>query len=89
VFLNTDSMLPAADVIDWKRHCVWIEPASFDQVPTHIRKFHAGHTPASFQELQVANRRIWEQYLEPSAFWHREFAGLVNNNRPVAQRLAE
>ncbi|MEX2170562.1 MAG: exostosin family protein [Pirellulales bacterium] len=81
VFLNTDSLLPASDVVDWKRQCVWIEPRDFRRVPARIREYHAALTPETYQEIQRSNRSIWKEYLAPFAFWRRAIGDLVRRKQ--------
>jgi len=78
VFLNTDSLLPFNDVIDWKQQCVWIEPRDFRRVAERIREFHQAYAGVRFTEIQQRNRAIWEEYLAPAAFWKRALEELTN-----------
>jgi hypothetical protein len=79
---DTDLTLPLDDIIDWPRHCVWIEPKDFRRIPERIREFHDSLSPDEFRQLQRDNRRLWETYLEPTAYWRRTLFELVHNSKP-------
>ncbi len=82
VCLNTDSVLPLTDVVDWRRHCVWIEPDDFHRIPDRIREFHDSLSPDDFTRLQRDNRSLWENDLEATAFWRRALWELVGSSTP-------
>jgi hypothetical protein len=63
VFINTDCILPFEDLIDWKQHVVWIEYEELGRAPEIVRGFHDRLDSAQFLELQMSNRRLWEEYM--------------------------
>ena len=71
IFINTDCMLPFNDVIDWKKHVIWIEQREISEIATKIRNFHNGLTQDSFISLQIKNRKLWEEYFS--------FPGFIKN----------
>ena len=71
IFINTDCMLPFNDVIDWKKHVLWIEQREISDIETKILDFHNGLTQDSFASLQIRNRKLWEDYFS--------FSGFINN----------
>jgi hypothetical protein len=77
VVCNTDLLLPLHDLIDWQRHCVWIDPQDFHRIPDRIYEFHDGLSQDEFRELQADNRTLWETYLEPTAYWRLTLWKLV------------
>lgn len=59
VFVNTDCMLPFENLIDWKKHIVWVEWKERHLIAEKILAFHKQHTAQSFELLQKENRAIW------------------------------
>lgn len=59
VFVNTDCLLPFEEVIEWKKHVVWVEWAERNQIAEKILSFHRRHSAKEFEALQHANRSIW------------------------------
>ena len=64
-------MLPFNDVIDWKKHVVWIEQIEISDIVTKILDSHIGLTQDSFVSLQIKNWKLWEEYFS--------FLGFINN----------
>lgn len=84
LFIDTDCPLPFAKEIDWQRHVVWVGFQDATRADEIVRCFHDAHTPKSLFELQLANRRLWEQWLSPEAFFRRvvqSAAAPVSKNR--------
>jgi len=69
IFINTDCILPFSDIINWKEHLVWIEYDEISQVGTKILEFHKSLTEKSFNQLQISNRRLWEEYFSFSGYF--------------------
>lgn len=69
VFINTDCALPFADRIDWRRQVVWVEEQDLPLLGEAVVAFHRNLDEDSFRDLQKENRRIWEQWLSPTAFY--------------------
>ena len=68
IFINTDCMLPFNDVIEWKKHIIWIEQNEISDIGLKILEFHNGLTQDSFTNLQNENRKLWEQYFSFPGF---------------------
>ena len=76
VFINTDCELPFERWIDWKRYCVWVEEEDLPYLGDRVREFHDRLTPQQFQDLQLACRNLWLEWLSPQGFFanfHRFF----------------
>ena len=71
MFINTKCALPFADQIDWRRHCVWVEEADQSRVAEILLDFHGRLGPEDFKQMQLANRKLWEEWLEPLSFHRR------------------
>lgn len=69
VFVDTDCVLPAEDIVDWSSVGIWVESDQLDEIDEIVRDHHASLSPESFIDLQENARRIWEQHLAPDAFF--------------------
>jgi Exostosin family len=77
LFVNTDCSLPFEQHIDWKKYCVWVEEADLPHLGEIIREFHAHLSPKEFQDMQLACRQLWLDWLSPQGFFanfHRYFS---------------
>ena len=68
IFINTDCILPFNDVIEWKKHIIWIEQNEISDIDLKILEFHNSLTQDSFTNLQNRNRQLWEQYFSFPGF---------------------
>jgi hypothetical protein len=59
ILINTDTILPLENIIDWEKHIILLNPEEISDLPTIIntRKF----------DLK-ANRELWEEYFSPHGF---------------------
>ena len=73
VFVNTDCLLPLADQIDWKKHCVWVEVSEKNKIAEKVKAFHQQHTQESLFKLMQANRKLWEENMRIGRFFRRNF----------------
>ena len=64
-------MLPYESEIDWRRHCVWVDESDIDRTDEIVAQFHADLAADDFGQLQLDNRRLWEEWLRPEAFYTR------------------
>lgn len=71
LFIDTDSVLPWDDFVDWREHCVWVEQAQADETGSILADFHARISPEDFAERQRRCRRFWEEWIRPEAFFFR------------------
>jgi hypothetical protein len=77
LFVNTDCSLPFEQHIDWKKYCVWVEEEDLPHLGNIIREFHARLSPQEFQDMQLACRQLWLDWLSPQGFFanfHRYFS---------------
>lgn len=76
VFIDTDCVLPYESYINWKKYVVWIDQSEINQVAERVLSFHASLSTFDFRELQLACRKLWEEWLSPHGFFanfHRHF----------------
>lgn len=71
MFVNSDCVLPFEERIEWKRHMVWLEPEELATGADRIVRFHEALGAQGFRRLQQENRRLWEDWLRPEAFFRR------------------
>jgi Exostosin family len=71
VFVNTRCVLPFQDQIDWRKHVVWVEEEHIPSLAELVSDFHHHLTAQQFEELQASNRRLWEKWLRPEAYFLR------------------
>lgn len=69
IFINTDCALPLDDKINWKRHVVWVECNECHLVVEKLIEFHKGLSEQEFIDLQLANRKLWEEKLRMGGFF--------------------
>lgn len=69
LFVNTDCLLPYDHNINWKDHVVWIEEGDMDHVAEIIREFHNNIHPDDFVQMQIKNRKLWEDKLTFTGFY--------------------
>lgn len=77
IFINSDCVLPFSDVIDWKKHLIWIEQNEIFEIEDKILKFHNSLSVKKFQKIQKENRKLWEKYFQFSGFYN-ELSILLN-----------
>jgi hypothetical protein len=71
VLIDTHCVLPFAENIDWKKRCLIVDQSDIRTLPHRLAEFHASLTPEAFGRMQVENRRLWTEWLEPLAFTRR------------------
>lgn len=69
VFVDTDCVLPADDLVDWRRTCVWVDESELDRIGEKVAEFHERLSPSEFIDLQRASRQTWEDHIAPHAFF--------------------
>lgn len=69
LFVDTDCLLPHDRWINWKEYCVWVDGADVAQVAERLANFHSALSPAAFEEIQRACRRLWLEWLSPMGFF--------------------
>ena len=68
IFINTDSVLPFDNLINWEKHCVIIQEDEIDNLNKIILKFHNNLTHEKFYNIQYANRLLWKEMLTFNGF---------------------
>lgn len=68
LFVNTDCILPLADSVDWKKHVVWVDISDVDRIGDILADFHNSIHPDDFKQLQLDNRKFWEDSLSFDGF---------------------
>ena len=71
VLVNTRCVLPFPEEINWQRHCVWVEEDELESAGEALRAFHQKISEEEFLSLQQENRKLWEEWLCPLAFYRR------------------
>jgi hypothetical protein len=89
LFINTKCVLPFDDEIDWREHCVWVEVADIARAGEILVEFHRQITPQQFAEMQLANRRLWEERLSALGFWQHLLGHAAGRTTKSSGRPAE
>ncbi len=63
IFVNTDCLLPLADIVDWKQHVVWVEWEERHLIVEKVLEFHKTISNEDFLEIQSKNRKLWKEIL--------------------------
>ena len=71
VFINTNCQLPYENLIEWKKHVVWIEFNEITKIDQKVNLFHSKLNNKTFVQLQKQNRRLWEEYFSFSSSMNR------------------
>ena len=71
VFINTDCILPFENKIDWKNHVVWIEWKDRHRIKEILKNFHSELSKHDFERLQLNNRQLWLNFLQPKQIFKR------------------
>lgn len=69
ILVNTDCLLPLNDMIDWKKHCVWVEENDQQLIAQKLLDFHQQHDHESLEALMQTNRQLWEEKLRIGRFF--------------------
>jgi hypothetical protein len=92
IFIDTDCVLPFDSILDWRKHCIWVDESEIDELPERVAAFHDALSPDEFEELQLRCRDLWRQWLSADGFFtnfHRHFhlasaqASGVNRSRAL------
>jgi hypothetical protein len=87
LFIDTDCVLPFDFDIDWRKFCIWVDEADLSSIAERVLDFHHSLSPDEFIELQIACRRLWEEWLSPEGFFrnfyrHVDRLGVATPERP-------
>lgn len=69
IYINTDASLPLENQINWKDHVVWVDYEEREKIAEKLVDFHNNLTKENFEELQLKNRRLWEEKLRYGGFF--------------------
>jgi hypothetical protein len=89
LFINTRCVLPFEDEIDWRQHCLWIEEEDINHAGEIVADFHRRISPQRFEEVQIANRRIWDERLSALGFWQQLLWGVVGRSNTLSSQQAK
>lgn len=81
LFVNTNCVLPLESDIDWRKHMVWVEETDLASIGGTLADFHDRLTSGDFEQLQQANRHLWETRLRPEPFFRRVIGALAAAER--------
>jgi hypothetical protein len=79
VLINTQCVMPFDRDIDWRQHCLRIEESDIDHAADILLEFHRRLGDDQFQAMQMANRRLWQEWLQPQAFYHRALTAAIGS----------
>ena len=66
VLIDTDCILPFVNIINWNDHVVWVDLENINNISQIILDFHSNLSDNDFRELQLKNRKLWLEKLNPS-----------------------
>jgi hypothetical protein len=69
VFVDSASVLPFDDDIDWRRLCVWIDAHELDRIADRVSEHYERHSGEDFTRLQQLCRTTWEERISPPGFF--------------------
>jgi hypothetical protein len=69
ILIDTDCSLPLFGIINWDEHILRIKVSDINQLALKLSKFHNNLTPQQFKDLQVRNRRLWQEYFNMGAYF--------------------
>jgi hypothetical protein len=79
VLIDTDCLLPLEGIIDWTQHCIRIPQGKEHEMEQRLLDFHNNLTQEKFEEIQKANRKLWEDYLTLTTFFERIHDFILND----------
>lgn len=68
VFINTDCLLPCAELFDWKNLIIWVEKEEVDKLGEIVLDFHQTIHPDDFLDRQCRIQEFWANNLTKSGF---------------------
>ena len=73
IFVDTDSPLPFSDEINWKDYCIWVDHKDIDKIGEIVASHYQDITPEGYRDLQIKNRKIWEEMLTMEKYFYHLF----------------
>lgn len=80
VFVDTDSPLPFSNEINWNDHCVWVDHKDVNNIGEIVTSHYQSLTPEGYRNLQVNNRKVWEEMLTLEKYFHHLFE-VINSEK--------
>jgi hypothetical protein len=68
VLLDTDSVLPFLNEIDYNKHCVIVDIKDIDKISDIILDFYNNKSKSELFDIQINNRNLYLEYLSPNGF---------------------
>lgn len=68
VLLDTDSVLPFSNEIDYHKHCVIVDIKDIDNISDFIFNFYNNKTKDELYQIQIDNRNLYLEYFSPNGF---------------------
>lgn len=68
VVVDTDLKLPFQETIDWNKHCVLVKE-DFSDFEKQVLNFYNSISQDDFTQLQLENRKIWENYFTKEGYF--------------------
>jgi hypothetical protein len=69
IFVDSDCVLPASDVVDWRSLSIWVDAGEIAALPEIVLREHERMTPEEFVDRQFRCRLAWDQHLSPHGFF--------------------
>jgi len=70
IFIDTDSLLPFQDEIDYKSIFPWIDIKDLPHAAEIVQDFHGRLSDKDFIDLQKACRKLWLDHMTPDGFYN-------------------
>lgn len=67
-FIDTDCLLPCADLIDWRSLIVWVPEKKVGEIAGYVLNFHGSLTMEAFRKKQEDIRAVYYKYLTKKGF---------------------
>jgi hypothetical protein len=80
LFINTACQLPYENWIDYSKHTLWVEHNEIDNVGKIIQSFWRTLDENTYRNIQLSNRKLWEEYLSPEGFFSKLAEFLLETN---------
>jgi Exostosin family len=69
VFIDSDSVLPFDEFINWKKYMVWINSSEIDSVADKLVQFHSTISVEELNRMKADCRKLYEEWICPLAFF--------------------
>jgi hypothetical protein len=69
IFIDTDCVLPFDHLIDWKKHCIWVDAKNIRSIPEIVMEFHNKVSETKYEQIQKSNRLLYEEWICPLGYF--------------------